>query len=122
MRNYYIDTIANYPDDGKHQECFIDLPFQIRKGEDGYYYKKKGKEYKYNLNDINNDKRKVDDRWICWIDSDREGVTPSLVKIFEIQVNRDLDKVVDYCFKVYRKSLNMEFDRLVKIEKELENK
>ena len=116
MRNYYIDTIANYPDDGKHQECFIDLPFQIRKGEDGYYYKKKGKEYKYNMFKSEN---KIDDRWICWIDSDKDGVTPSLVQIFEIQVNKDLDKVVDYCYDIYEKSLKLELKRLEKLRKEL---
>lgn len=116
MRNYCIDTIENYPDDGKHLECSIDLPFQIRKGEDGYYYKKKGKEYKYNLFKGN----KIDDRWICWIDRDELGVTPSLVKIFEIQVGKDLDKIVDYCYSIYEKSLQLELKRLAIIKKELE--
>jgi hypothetical protein len=119
MRNYYIDTIAHYPDDGKHQECWIDLPFQIRKGEDGYYYKKKGKEYKYNMF---KDENKIDDRWICWIDSDKDRVNPSLTKIFEIQVGRNLDKIVDYCYDIYLKSLVMELDRVKKLRNELESK
>lgn len=118
MRNYCIYAIPNYPDDGKHLECIIDLPFEIRKGEDGYYYKKKGKEYKYNLFKGN----KIDNRWICWLDKSREGVNPSLIKIFEIQVGKDLDKIVDYCFNIYEKSLQLELKRLKKLKSELDEK
>lgn len=117
MRNYHITVIENYPDNGKHLECHIPLPFMIRKGEDGYYYRRKGKEYKYNL--FKGDK--IDDRWIVHLDGRGcHNISPSLERIFEIQVGKDLDKIVDYCFKIYRKSLNMEFDRLVEIEKELD--
>ena len=116
MRNYYITVIQNYPDDGNHLECHLPLPFIIRRGEDGYFYRdKKGKECKYNMFKGN----KTDDRWIVHLYS--RGISPSLEKIFEIHVSKDLDKIVDYCFKVYRKSLNMEFDRLVEIEKKLES-
>jgi len=100
MKQYSITTIKNYPDDGRHQECWINLPFQIRKGEDGYYWRdKKGKEHKYNLSkDIN----KIDGRWIVNLEDDANY---SLKQIFEIKVNKDLEKIIAYCVKLYLKSL-----------------
>lgn len=119
MRNYYITVIDNYPDNDKHLECHIPLPFQIRKGEDGYYYfDRKRVEHKYN---IFKSEDKIDDRWIVHIDGDAPGANESLEKIFNIMVSKDLDKIVDYCFDVYEKSLQMELKRLAKIKKEMES-
>lgn len=121
MRNtYFITTIRNYPDDGRHLECHLPLPFDIKRGEDGYYYHdKRGKECKYNLF---KSEGKVDDRWIVHLDKTEnavDGINPSLERIFHIMVDKDLDKIVDYCFEVYEKSLEMEKKRLEKLRKEL---
>ena len=108
---YKIKTIENYPDDGKHLECFIPLPFQIRKGEDGYYWKdNKGNEHAYNIFE---DENRVDDRWIVHLRP--EELNPSLIKIFEIKVNKNLDEILKYCIDVYRKSLKMEMKRIDKL-------
>lgn len=109
---YIIDTLENYPDNGKHQQCWIELPFEIKKGEDGYYWMDKNKvEHPYNMF-----KENIDDRWIVHLAPD---ANQSLLEIFEIKVNKDLNKILQYCFKVYRKSLKMELDRLNHIEKSL---
>jgi len=114
MRNYYITPIKNYPDNGKHLECHIPLPFDIKRGEDGYYYRDhKGVERKYNLY---KDDRKIDDRWIVHIDGDALGVTESLIRIFHIMVDKDLDKIVDYCLDIYERSLKLEQERLKRIK------
>ena len=124
MRNYKLKTIHQYPDNGKHLECFIALPFQIRKGEDGYWYNnKKGKECTYNIYMDKNKNRidctKTDERWIVHLDSSY-GSNRSLFDIFEIKVNKDLDKIVDYCLKIYEKSLKLELKRLKELKKEME--
>jgi len=104
----YIFTIQNYPDDGKHQECKIGLPFEIRKGEDGYFWvDKNGKEQSYNI--FKSDK--IDSRWIVHLDKN-SYINPSLNKIFEIKVNKDLDKIIDYCVFIYVKSCKLEIKRL----------
>lgn len=119
MRDYAIYVIKDYPDDGNHLECDLSLPFQIRRGEDGYYYRdKKGIERKYNI--YKGDK--IDDRWIVHLHSNEgseDGLNPSLVKIFHIMVDKDLDKIIDYCFSVYEKSLRMELKRIEKLKKEM---
>jgi hypothetical protein len=120
MRKYDISTIENYPDDGNHLECHISLPFDIKRGEDGYYYTdKKGIEHTYNLKDINNLNRKTDDRWIVHINGNAPGANRSLRDIFNIMVDKDLDKIVDYCFDIYEKSLELEKKKVEKIRKEL---
>jgi hypothetical protein len=118
MRKYDIATIENYPDDGNHLECHIQLlPFDIKRGEDGYYYTdKKGIERKYNLFKNEN---KIDDRWIVHIDGDAPGANRSLRDIFNIMVDKDLDKIVDYCFDIYEKSLELEKKKVEKLRKEL---
>lgn len=105
---YEVRTLKNYPDNGKHQVCKIDLPFDITKGEDGFYWvDKNGVQHKYNLFST---KSKVDDRWIATI---KEGVlNPSLIKLFDTKVHKDLNVVVDYCKKTYIKSLNQELQRV----------
>lgn len=115
MRNYNIITIKNYPDDGKHQVCNLDIPIVITKGEDPFHWiDNKGVEHLYGSYT-----GKVDERWICYLYGEtRTGINPSLKKIWENKVNKDLDKIVDYCLKVYRKSLALEMDRLIEIEKE----
>jgi len=101
-------TIPNYPDDGNHIECEIELPFEIRKGEDGYFWNdKNGKERSYNI--FKSDK--IDDRWIVHL---TEDANKSLQQIFEIKVNKSLDKIIDYCITVYVKSLKMEIKRINK--------
>lgn len=119
-KTYDITVIENYPDDGNHLECNLPLPFDVKRGEDGYYYRdKKGVERAYNLKNINNDKRKTDDRWIVHLDTGRlHGINPSLERIFNIMVDKDLDKIVDYCFDIYEKGLEMEKKRLEKLRKE----
>lgn len=113
MKQYTITTIRNYPDNGKHQECHIELPFDIRKGEDGYHYKnKKGIELKYNLYKSKNITEK---RWIVHL---ARQTNESLERIFEVKTNKDLDKIIKYCVKIYEKSLKMEMKRL---KKELSN-
>ena len=107
MKQYSITTIRNYPEDGRHQECWIGLPFQIRKGEDGYYWTdNKGKEHKYN---IYKNENKVDERWIVHLKKD---ANKSLRRIFEIKVSKDLEKIVKYCVMLYMKSLEMETKRV----------
>lgn len=110
-----IYCLPTYPDDGNHLECDIGLPFEIRKGEDGYYYlQKSGKERKYNLPSYN----KIDDRWIVNLKGDK--ASPSLIQMFDIKVNRDLDKIIDYCVNLYKKSLVAELERIKKELKEYE--
>ena len=101
---YYITDIKHYPDDGNHQECIIDLPFEIRRGEDGYvYHDKKGVEHKYNM------RNKLDKRWVVHLtDTSNE----SLSKLFEIKCNKDLTVILNYCIRLYKKSLKMELKRV----------
>lgn len=118
MKKYLIEPIKNYPKNGKHQECYIGLPFQIRKGEDGYRYRnKKGVELKYN---IYKSEKKIDDRWICHL---KYVANESLEKIFEIKANKDLYVIIKYCFEIYKKSLELEIKRTkVELAKYLLNK
>lgn len=96
--------IRNYPDNGKHLECFIDLPFEIRKGEDGYHYQdKKGNTHEYNLG------KKITKKWIINLE---DGANASLRKIFEIRTSKDLGKLINYATKLYLKSLKMERKRV----------
>ena len=56
------------------------------------------------------------------IDGHKRGynqINPSLERIFYIMVDKDLDKIVDYCVEVYEKSLELEKKRLQEIRKEL---
>jgi len=108
-----IFTIPNYPNDGNHQECDIGLPFEIRKGQDGYFWNdKKGKEHSYNMG------YKVDKRWIVHL---TKGANKSLVKIFEIKTSESLDKIINYCVALYKKSLSMEIKRLTQELKSFDN-
>ena len=107
MDQYYISKIENYPDNGRHLQCWIGLPFQIRKGEDGYRWKdRKGKEYKYNLY---KNEDKIDERWIVHLE---DSASESLQDIFDIKVSKDLDKIIKYCVRLYLKSLEMEAKRV----------
>jgi hypothetical protein len=110
-----IFTIPYYPDDGNHQECDIGLPFEIRKGEDGYFWTdKKGKEYSYNI--FKGDK--IDNLWIVHLTKD---ANKSLIDIFEIKTNKDLNKLITYCVSLYKKSLSMEIKRLTQELKSFDN-
>jgi len=110
-----ITNLKNYPINGKHQECLINLPFKITKGEDQFYWNdKKGNEHKYN---IFKNANKIDQRWIVFLKKDY--CNPSLKKIFEIKVNKDLNKIIDYCFKIYQKSLKLELKRLKELKEEI---
>lgn len=106
--------IKSYPDTGEHIECWINLPFLIRKGEDPFHYTIKGKQHLYNSY-----KTKVDDRWIVRVKI--VLANPSLIDIFEIKVDKNLDKIIGYCVKVYKKSLEMEIERMKKELRELED-
>jgi len=107
---YHIQNIPNYPLNGNHLECVIEMPFAIYKGVDPFWYTdKNGKEHKYG------GKTHPDKRWVC-------GLRPSggnviLESIFYIKAHKDLDKILAYCKKKYIKSLKMELKR---IEKEVE--
>jgi len=104
---YNINTIQDYPDNGKHLECFINLPFQIQKGEDGYcYIDKRGIERSYNLFKT---KDKIDDRWIVHL---TEKTNQSLNDIFEIKCHKDLAVIIKYCVKIYVRALKMELERM----------
>lgn len=109
---YNIVTIKDYPDNGSHQQCYTDMPFCIRKGEDGYYYKVDGVEKKYNIYKGG----VIDKRWICNLKEDFSN--ESLDKIFKIKCHKDLDVILEYCRKLYVKSLRME---LVRITKQIED-
>lgn len=114
-KNYTIQTIHNYPDNGKHQECILSggLPFEIRKGEDGYIWTDKShKEHKYNMY---KNPDKITKKWIVHL---KEDANPSLQNIFEIHTSKNLDEVVDYCIKIYKESIALEIKRL---KKELKN-
>ena len=108
-----IVTLKNYPDNGKHQRCVTGLPFNISKGHDGFYYTDHtGLERKYNM--FKGDK--IDDRWIVFL---KKKASPSLKKIFKMKLSKDLGKILDYCEKMYIKSLKMEIKRLTAELKEL---
>ena len=115
MKPYTIITIRNYPENGKHQECLIDMPFQIRKGEDGYQYRdKSGNQKEYNLY---KNEDKIDERWICHLTEDANDF---LHNIFEVKCNKDLDIIIKYCLEMYEKSLELEINRLKEMKKELD--
>lgn len=107
MKGYSIETIKNYPNDGKHQECITTLPFEIRKGEDGYVYTdNNGVRKKYNMFKTEG---KIDERWICHL----AGYTnQSLEEIFSIKVDKNLDVILKHCYKLYKTSLEMELLRI----------
>lgn len=105
----FIISIDNYPDDGNHLECVLDLPFEIRKGEDGYIWlDKNGVEHKYNMYKTDH---RIENRWIVHL---RRDANNSLNEIFEVRMNKDLNKIVKYCVTLYLKSLEMEKERVQK--------
>lgn len=108
---YMITNLADYPDTGEHQECFINIPcFSITKGHDCFFWKdKNGEEHSYN-----NYKTTVDKRWIVTLNESE--ASSSLKEIFEIKTSKDVHKIIEYCVNLYRKSLKME---LAKIEDDL---
>lgn len=107
MIEHSIYNIPEYPDNGNHQECFTDLPFRITKGEDRFPYRIKGKEYQYN-------KSGKDQRWFCELVEGYIGIlSPSLEEIFEIKVHKDLNVILEYCRKIYLKSLELERKRII---------
>ena len=110
---YTITTIKNYPDNGEHQQCNLPMPFEIRKGEDGYYYKdKKGEEKAYNLHPATKaGKWKPTKKWICHL---KPEANESLKSIFATKESLKLDTLVEYCTKLYVKSLAMEIKRINK--------
>jgi hypothetical protein len=109
-----IYNLAHYPDNGDHQECDIGLPFEIVKGRDGYYWTdRKGIKHTYNILKSN----KTTNKWIVHL---KVGANESLFKIFNIMVNKDVDKIIEYCRKIYKKSLIMEIARLQEELKTLE--
>lgn len=109
---YEIKNIKNYPENGKHQECITNLPFDITKGLDSFiYYKHQSdKDYK----EYNSEKRcgdKVDNRWIATLNS---SANESLKECFSVKLHKDLDKVLVWCERCYILSLEMEIKRLKK--------
>lgn len=105
---HVIQRLKDYPDNGKHQECVIDLPFEIRKGEDGYFWYEGDVEKSYNF--LKGDK--IDQRWIVHIDNGHTKVNASLKAIFKIKLSRDLNVILKYCLNLYVKSLKLEKKRI----------
>lgn len=114
-----IDSLPRYPDNELHQECFIYLPgnilpFEMRKGEDGYHYHTNGKEKKYNLREDG----EVSQNWIVHLSSCSLSLpNKSLRDIFEIKESKSLVEIIRYCIDLYKKSLAME---VIRINEELE--
>lgn len=102
---YEIKTMKNYPEDGKHQEVVWDLPFEIRRGEDGYWYTVDGKERTYNMGKTTTSK---------WIVNLKSNASDSLKKIFKIRTALEYEKLIEYCIPLYKQSLQMEIVRLNK--------
>ena len=98
----YISNLETYPQNGKHQKCVVGgLPFIFTKGEDTFYWNdKKGKTHKYNTY---KNPDKIDERWVIFIDVRKK--TSYLNRIFEIKVNKNLDKLIEYGIKIYKKAL-----------------
>ena len=115
-----VCTIINYPDDGNHQNCFIDMPFfQIRKGEDGYAYNtKKGVGKHYNLHP--NPKRGEWKPTKMWIVNLHSNSSDNLERIFEIKTSKSEDILIDYCQKVYVKYLKAEIKEMQEELKDLQ--
>jgi hypothetical protein len=108
---YRLRNIKNYPDNGNHQEVvfesFSSLPFEIRKGEDcGWYDDKHGKIHGYNTGEVTTKK---------WIAKLTDESNKSLKDIFEIKVMLNVDKLIDYCVKLYKRSISLEIERLRKV-------
>ena len=102
---YKIINIPNYPKDGKHQEILWDLPFEIRKGEDGYWFTVDGKEHTYNMGKTTTSK---------WIVNLKLNASDSLKKIFKIKLSFEYEKLIEYCIPLYKQSLEMELKRITK--------
>lgn len=102
---YKIINIPNYPKDGNHQEVLWDLPFEIRKGEDGYYFTVDGKGHTYNMGKTPTTK---------WIVNLKPNASDSLKKIFKIRTAFECEKLIEYCIPLYKQSLQMEIRRLIK--------
>jgi hypothetical protein len=81
-----------------------DLPFVIRKGEDGWYYEdKNGKEQGYNMG------KTTTKKWIAYLDTTTSN---SLEDMFEITVMEDVTKLIAHCVKLYKRSLLAELKLL----------
>jgi len=102
---YEIKNLKDYPNDGNHQEVVWDLPFEIRKGEDGYWFTVDGKERIYNMGKTPTSK---------WIVNLKPNASDSLKKIFKIRLSFEYEKLIEYCIPLYKQSLQMEIKRLTK--------
>ena len=51
----------------------------------------------------------IENRWIVHL---RKDANDSLNEIFEVRMNKDLNKIVRYCVNLYLKSLEMEKERV----------
>jgi hypothetical protein len=101
---YKIEKLGTYPQNGKHQYVEIDLPFRITKGEDMFYYYSEGEEKLY---------PSECEEWICFI---KEKTSQSMINIlsdmFEVQRNKDLNIILQYCKDVYLNALSLEIQRV----------
>ena len=107
----HITNLETYPQNGKHQKCIVDgLPFYFTKGENPFYWEdKNGKIYQYNNY---TDPNKVDERWVIFIDEKKSALY--IRKNFEIKANKDLDKLIAYGIKLYKKTLIFEIKKFNK--------
>lgn len=110
-----IENLKYYPQDSNHQKCTLydvssnELPFQITKGKDAYWYAdEKGEEHFYG-----NKSGVPDKRWIVHL---KDFANPSLRTIFKIKTSRSLETLVKYCRKLYLRSIDMEIRRLQEIK------
>ena len=108
-----IGNLKNYPQDGNHLECYTSLPFNITKGQNGFYYMdSKGNEKTYNKYKSD---EVIEKRWIAEL---KPNPNKELEKLFFIKCSTNLDLVIDYCTKIYIKSLELQ---LKNIREELNN-
>lgn len=107
-----MTPIKHYPDDDNHLECHLPLPFEIKRG---------GEEDKRDVEAKNSlFKSETNDKWTVHLktgENETHGINPSLKRIFRVKVNKNLNKIINYCFDIYEKSLELEKKRLEELRK-----
>jgi hypothetical protein len=106
---YRLRNIKNYPDNGDHQEVVFDdylsFPFYISKGLDSFRYEFNGRICKYNSG------KNTTKNWIVKL---QPWANDSLNNIFDIKIEKDVDKLIAHCVKLYKRSILLEIERFKK--------
>ena len=102
MLNYEIVHLNGYPKNGKHQECLIDLPFEVTRGKDFGPYT--------NENDgrVIHDADIVDKRWEA-VDMLGKDIFPG---VYSGLVDANLEVLLKKLTKIYKKYLKAELARI----------